>query len=283
MKSRSLRAPASTSSTSAAPVPSPLTSMPCVAERSFSSPAAARRSASQVESRARGPPSDSNARWPGICSCRRRSRCGGSAGRPRWEDELVAALGGHDQFGVVQLHLHVVAGRDVGHVHLEDVGGAPAPSSALVLPSRPGGLVADARALLLPICCACSTQPPGTPSACTAACVEPGKVWPSTRALAFVGVALRDGDVSDPSPAHVDLSRLQRQRVERRITNDGEVQPFGLQGLAVVGEAGDRAPEGEGPDREQHGDQRSRSPTAAARGGARAERRTSNAARTASP
>ena len=40
----------------------------------------------------------------------------------RGEYKLVVAVGRYQQLGVAQLHLHIVTGHDVGHVHLEDIG-----------------------------------------------------------------------------------------------------------------------------------------------------------------
>ena len=122
---------------------------------------------------------------------------------------------------------HLVRRRRAGccHVHLEDVG-ALCSSSALVLPLR---LAVSWRTRAASPRSARAARPPRrTCIACTGGVrrtredVAPDGRWPS------VGVALRDGDVGDHVGQHVDLGRLQRQRVERRITGDGEVRPFGL-------------------------------------------------------
>ena len=155
----------------------------------------------------------------------------------RREDERVLRVGRAQQLGVAQLHRHVVAGQDVGHVHLEDVGPALLEQRtrlALAL----GGLVLDARRFLF-------LDAGGEhPLAERHLHRVDGRLRRARehiprldRPLAFVPVVLRHRDVGDHAgDLHVDRGRLERQPVGAGLAAvDGEIRALGLERFRVVG------------------------------------------------
>jgi hypothetical protein len=155
-------------------------------------------------------------------------------------DEPVLSLGGQQQFGVAQFDLHLVAGADVGHVHLEHVGP--------VLVEQGGGLAfllrgleLDARALLLADGGVEHAVPQAHRHRVDRRLRRAGEdVAGLDRALAFVAVDLGHAHVGDRADdARVDLRALERQAVDAGIVaGDVEVRAFGAGGLGVVGMGG---------------------------------------------
>ena len=150
--------------------------------------------------------------------------------------KLVVATGGYQQLGVAQFDLHIVAGQDVGHVHLEDVGQMLFQQRSR-LAFLPGGVVFDAGLLLLADFG--GDQPVGQTHVHAMHGGSGGTrkyVFRLDDTLAFVPVVLCDRDVRDDAgDAHIDLGGLQRQLIDCRVvTLDEEIGALGLQAGCVT-------------------------------------------------
>ena len=131
------------------------------------------------------------------------------------KDEAVAPVGGQQQFGIAQFDQHLVAGQDVGDVHLEHVG--------TVLVEQRCGLAFLLRRLVLELGALLLAD-----RGLQHAFAQPHRhrvhrglgragedVLRLDRALAFVAVALHHAHIGHrPDDARVDPRALQRQAVD---------------------------------------------------------------------
>ena len=172
------------------------------------------------------------------------------------KDKLVVARLRHQQLGVAQLDRDVVAGQDVGDVHLEHIG-------QLLLQQRGGfafffGLVVVAPGLLL-FADVGGDETVGEAHihAIDGGAGRAGKhVIRLNGALALVLVALGDGDIGNHAgDAHIDLGRFERQLVQAGLAafdekvrtlglEPGRVQVLGLR-LRRAGRQGEKAGRGQ--------------------------------------
>ncbi len=152
----------------------------------------------------------------------------------RRKHELVVARLRHQEFGVAQLHLDVVARQDVGDVHLEHVG-------QVLLEQRGGlafllrGVVVDARLLLLADLRGDQAVGQAHVETADRGLGRAGEhVLRLDRSRALVAVGLRDPDVGDHARhLHVDFRALERQAVDRRVVAlDEEVGALGREARA---------------------------------------------------